>query len=109
MPPSPLKAIPNPSLEPEVQAANEDLFEPVKTSQPIETIGDTCIETLNQEEVTTLFKKRKAVTWLSRNGPEAVREANKTVLAGIMATMKRYSISEDEYLKYERGEGEMID
>lgn len=112
MPPLQQRAPAPPQEEPAIDAgaANEDYFiKESKTTSPIETVGDACIETLNPEDILTLFKKRKAVTWLSRNGPEAVKEANKNVLVEIMGTMRRYNIKEEDYLEYERGEGEMID
>lgn len=84
---------------PRMAAANEDFFG-----------RDACIETLNEEEVLSLFKKRKAVEWMVHNRTDAKnQEIYKNEKVRIQQEMKRYNLSEGDYENFLKDEGVMID
>lgn len=103
MPPLPQLA-PTPSLreeatEPRKAAANEDFFG-----------RDICIETLSEEEVLSLFKKRKATEWMLYNRMEAHnQETYGNEKVRIKEEMKRYNLSENDYENFLKDEGVIVD
>lgn len=71
-------------------AANEDYFD-----------GQTCEQTLTQEDTIALFKKRRAVEWMAANRTDGNSQAiYHTELTRILAEQKRYGITEDDYSHY---------
>ncbi len=81
------------------KAANDDFFE-----------HDICAEALNEEDIITLFKKRRATEWMARNRTNGNnQEIYKNELARIIAEMRRYGISEDIYEKYLVDQGDLVD
>jgi hypothetical protein len=81
------------------KAANDDFFD-----------HDTCVEALSEEDILTLFKKRKATEWMVHSGTNGNnQEVHKNELARILAEMRRYGISEDTYEKYLVDQGELVD
>lgn len=72
------------------KAANEDFFE-----------EKTCEQTLSQEDITMLFKKRKATEWMAANRTDGnSQEIYHKELTRILTEQKRYGISEENYEHY---------
>ena len=92
-----------PTLDKEVipqrVAANEDYFG-----------REACIETLNAEEILSLFKKRKVNEWMVHNRREAhSQETYKNEEIRIKEEMKRYNLSENDYENFLKDQGVMVD
>jgi hypothetical protein len=80
-------------------AANEDYFG-----------REACIETLNEEEILSLFKKRKATEWMLHNRTEAHnQEIYRNEETRIKEEMKRYNLSENDYENFLKDEGVVVD
>lgn len=80
-------------------AANEDYFG-----------REACIETLNEEEIVSLFKKRKATEWMLHNRTEAHNQVTyRNEEVRIKEEMKRYNLSENDYENFLKDQGVVVD